>query len=332
MMLTAGCSDVVRTVGVEPTISVDQQDNGYRTTIDVSHADNYTYTDLRVTGIGPDGESVCTVPFGQVEPGSRQRTETVICDRLPLMFVPQSLNGSQGQSTPGSDVVVSHRRVVLTRATNATLRYEQPPEILSEGPVAYAKCAQRRNESDPAVFQEPAPWLSWEQAAPQVERGYGISAGNRTGYAVFNDANGVELESIPVPPGNGTAPLRALLDRAAAEEADPGQVIDTERSLSREQLVALFDTLHDEDIESFKEVPVPDRGDNRSPVTNRTEPYAAGAYYDTRHIDCTNRAVGDYRGGKGVSVTYALEYDGDTFIVRAGGGTRWSGPAFNTTS
>jgi hypothetical protein len=366
LVLTAGCSDPVQ-VGAEPTVSVaggpdaeltDERSRGtdstsadgsvavehanesYRATVTLAlRADvNYTYPDLRVVGLGPEGEQVCAAAFGDVAADAGRVSETVACERVPMAFVTESDRETPGPDGP--DVVVDHETLVLADANASSLTYEvlEPDPVTGSppaGPVAYAKCVQRRDGADPAAFVGSSPWLDWERSDPVVRRSSGIAAANRTGHAVSADpARGpVFEEAVALPSDAALDPVRALLDRAAAEpgtRAPDGVALDTGPNLTRAQLVAVFDALHDREVTELADVPVANVSTGRGAPGGGPN-YSAGIRWDDRRISCYTRDRGGYTGADGLTVTYAIEYRGGLFEVVAGATVRWTGPAFNAT-
>jgi hypothetical protein len=330
LLVTAGCFRP-GVVAVDPSVSVTAAGEGDRVTVTVSSEAEqaYTFREFQVVGLGPDEDPVCTARFADFSADGGRGTETMTCERIPLAFVVRFRNAS-GTVTP-DDVVVysSPDPLVLVNATTSGTRYESVDEDrLPDGPVAYAKCVLHRDGFDPAVFDAggssgdtDASWLAWERLEPNATTAYTVAAGNKTGYPVrASVGGGRDLDPITLPSGPGTEPLRALLDEARSEEASPGNALGYDRSLTRAELLALFDALHDREVTGFDDVP----------AAAGSPAYAAGARFDTRRIDCTKRATGAYTGADSVSMEYAVRYDGNLYMVRARAVTSWSGPAFGT--
>jgi hypothetical protein len=332
LLVTAGCFGP-GVVAVDPSITVTAAGEGERVTVSVSsEADQeYTFREFQVVGLGPDDDPVCTARFDDLRADGGRGTETVTCDRVPLAFVVRLRNTSETLTPDNVVVYASPDPLVLVNATTSGTTYEAVDEDrLSAGPVAYAKCVLQRDGFDPTVFDgdggggdgdNDTSWLAWERLEPNATTTYAVAAGNKTGYPVRASAGGGrELEPIDLPSNPGTEPLRALLDEARSEEASPGGALGYDRSLTRAELLALFDALHDREVTGFDDVP----------AASGSPAYAAGARFDTRRIDCTRRATGAYTGADSVSVEYALRYDGTLYMVRARAVTSWSGPAFGT--
>lgn len=330
LLATAGCFGP-GVVAVDPSITVTAAGEGERVTVSVSsEADQeYTFRELQVVGLGPDDDPVCTARFDDLRADGGRASETVTCHRVPLAFVVRLRNASETVTPDNVVVYASPDPLVLVNATASETTYEAVDEDrLPAGPVAYAKCVLQRDGFDPTVFaatdgdgngDTDAAWLAWERLEPNAATTYAVAAGNKTGYPVRASV-GRDLEPIDLPSDPGTEPLRALLDEARSEEASPGGALGYDRSLTRAELLALFDALHDREVTGFDDVP----------AAAGSPAYAAGARFDTRRIDCTKRATGAYTGADSVSVEYAIRYDGALYMVRARAVTSWSGPAFGT--
>lgn len=347
--LESGPVDDGVTVESDQSVSVAAENGTYRVTVTVSPPQvAYTYRDLRVTGLGPTAEPVCSAAFGDLGPDDGPATETVTCERLPMAFVTGSA-GPDADPTPTGevpDVVVDHETLVLTTTDGPETTYEVldvteasrgTRQRLPAGPVTYAKCVQRRDGADPGTFSGPTPWLAWERSEPVVTESYGIGVVNRTGHSVSADpVQGPIMNrsvAVSLPDDSATDPLRDLFDRAKTDAASETTftLSDTYgRNLTESDLVRVLDPFHDREVDSLADLPVADVDSGRAAPGGEPS-FLAGVRYDDRRIDCTARAQGAYVGADAVAATYAVTYDGRLFQVEAGGGVYWSGPAFNAT-
>jgi hypothetical protein len=334
LLVTAGCSDVSY-VGVTPSVSVERTGGDYSVTIGVQPTSDteYTYRDLRVVGLGPDGEPVCTARFGDTAPGDDRRTETVTCDRLPLVFRAESA----GRDTPTADVVVEHETLALVAASPGRYEYE-PLEGPVEGTaVGTAKCVLRRDGADPAAFAGPTPWLDWPRLPPETRTVSELRSDNQTGWDTYADVGEttVDLSPTAVPDDPAVEPLERSLAAAAEQDSTPEDVMDdrTAVELSRDRLLTVLAAFYDREFGSLDEVPTANlTAATTTTPTDRQPAFAAAVRYDTRSVTCDDGATGRYVGARGVTVTLAVSQGERTFLVEATGLRRWSGPAFNTTA
>jgi hypothetical protein len=334
----------------EQSVEVEPTDEGYRVTTTVTPAPEpaVTFRNLTVTGVGPDDRPVCTARFGDVRSGDGPTTETMRCDRLPMALHTDD-DGLAETPSSGPDLVSDHPTLALLDVTASgstyEYRYEPVPSTSPTGRArtstasGYAKCVQRRDGVDPDAFAGPTPWLDWERVEPTVERNYGIATVNRTGRVISADPQDgpVFEESMQLPADPAVEPVRESLERARTVESTggPDGVAFDEaghgQTLSKDELVAVFDAIHDRRITSLEDVPATDVETFRGSPEDGGLPYAAGVRYDSRRIECTAGERGEYRGADRVEMTYAVEYRGDRFEVLAAGGTRWTGPAFDAS-